>query len=182
MVKRRSRKVAVIGAGVAGLAAARSLLNVGHHVTVFEKSRHVGGTWVYDERVESDPTGLDPARSRVHSSLYQSLHANLPRPLMGFSDYPFPDGPPSCAFPSHEEVRSFIEGFARDFGLSEPVRFGSEVVSVGLDPQADEWVVEALEAKAVVVETFEAVVVCNGHNSVSRVADVPGKLDRTVEI
>ncbi|KAK1324937.1 Flavin-containing monooxygenase FMO GS-OX5 [Acorus calamus] len=174
MVKNMSRKVAVVGAGVAGLTAARSLLSEGHHVTVFEKSRDVGGTWVYDERTESDPTGLDPARSRVHGSIYHSLRANLPRPLMGFSDYPFPAGPPSGAFPSHEEVRSFIEGFARDFGLLERVRFGSEVVSVGPGPRADEWVVEVLEAEAVVVETFEAVVVCNGHHSVSRVADVPG--------
>ncbi|KAK1305327.1 Flavin-containing monooxygenase FMO GS-OX5 [Acorus calamus] len=176
MVKRRSLKVAVIGAGVAGLTAARSLLSEGHHVTVFEKSRHVGGTWVYDERVESDPTGLDPARSRVHGSLYHSLRTNLPRPLMGFSDYPFPDGPPSGAFPSHDEVLSFIKGFALDFGLLEWVRFGSEVVSVGPGPRADEWVVEALEAaeKKVVVEAFEAVVVCNGHYSEPMVADVPG--------
>ncbi|KAK1273140.1 Flavin-containing monooxygenase FMO GS-OX2 [Acorus gramineus] len=101
MVKRRSLKVAEIGAGVAGLTAARSLLSEGNH---------------------SDPTGLDP-----HGSLYHSLRTNLPRPLLGFSDYPFPAGPPSGAFPSHNEVLSFIEGFARDFGLSERVRFGSEM-------------------------------------------------------
>ena len=36
-------KVAVIGAGVAGLAAARALIDNGRRVTVFEKSRGLGG-------------------------------------------------------------------------------------------------------------------------------------------
>ncbi|HSW17425.1 MAG TPA: FAD-dependent oxidoreductase [Ramlibacter sp.] len=37
------RRIAVIGAGVAGLACARTLAQAGHHVTVFEKSRGFGG-------------------------------------------------------------------------------------------------------------------------------------------
>lgn len=37
------RHFAVIGAGMAGLACARTLLQAGHHVTVFEKSRGAGG-------------------------------------------------------------------------------------------------------------------------------------------
>lgn len=36
-------KVAVVGAGVAGLTAARELTHAGHQVTVFEKSRGLGG-------------------------------------------------------------------------------------------------------------------------------------------
>ncbi|KAL8483499.1 hypothetical protein ACS0TY_026257 [Phlomoides rotata] len=85
-----SRSVAVIGAGVAGLATARALKGEGHHqVLVYEKSDKLGGTWVYEPQVESDPLGHDPNREIVHSSLYHSLRTNLPRQLMGFSDYPF---------------------------------------------------------------------------------------------
>jgi renalase len=35
--------IAIIGAGIAGITAARTLANAGHHVQVFEKSRGAGG-------------------------------------------------------------------------------------------------------------------------------------------
>lgn len=39
----RARHVAVVGAGIAGIACARTLMQAGHQVTVFEKSRGAGG-------------------------------------------------------------------------------------------------------------------------------------------
>ncbi|MBA2412398.1 MAG: glutamate synthase subunit beta [Burkholderiaceae bacterium] len=44
---RTGKKVAVVGSGVAGLAAAQQLARVGHDVTVFEKSDRVGGLLRY---------------------------------------------------------------------------------------------------------------------------------------
>lgn len=44
---RTGRKVAVIGSGPAGMAAAQQLNRKGHYVTVFEKSRSVGGLLRY---------------------------------------------------------------------------------------------------------------------------------------
>jgi renalase len=38
-----SRHIAIIGAGIAGIACARTLTQAGHRVTVFEKSRGIGG-------------------------------------------------------------------------------------------------------------------------------------------
>jgi predicted NAD/FAD-dependent oxidoreductase len=35
--------IAIIGAGIAGITAARTLANAGHKVQVFEKSRGAGG-------------------------------------------------------------------------------------------------------------------------------------------
>lgn len=61
-------KIAVIGAGVAGLASARRCLENGFEVVVYERSTRVGGTWVYDERVGLDEFGLP-----IHTSMYQNL-------------------------------------------------------------------------------------------------------------
>lgn len=80
---------AVIGAGAAGMTAVRELRREGHRVEVFEQAPHIGGVWVLDEQVESDPLGKDPSRDTVHSSMYDSLRVNLPRELMGFADFPF---------------------------------------------------------------------------------------------
>jgi len=62
-------RIAVVGAGVAGLASARRCLENGFaEVTVYERSKCVGGTWVYDERIGLDEFGLP-----IHTSMYQNL-------------------------------------------------------------------------------------------------------------
>lgn len=43
LTKEPARHFAVIGAGIAGIACARTLVQAGHQVTVFEKSRGTGG-------------------------------------------------------------------------------------------------------------------------------------------
>src|SRR6185312_13480826 len=45
--KKTGKKVAVVGAGPAGLAAAQQLARAGHDVTVFEKNDRVGGLLRY---------------------------------------------------------------------------------------------------------------------------------------
>ena len=42
-VRQASRHYAVVGAGIAGMACARTLVQAGHRVTVFEKDRDIGG-------------------------------------------------------------------------------------------------------------------------------------------
>ena len=173
----RSVKVAVIGAGVSGLRAAHELRIEGHRVTVFEKSDQIGGTWVYDPHVDSDPVSLDPTREIVHGSLYFNLRTNLPRQLMGFSDYPFSrraSGDPRT-FPGHEEVLRFVSEFAAEFGLAELVRFGSEVVRVAR--RDEEWVVEWRTTRgtdSVSRESFGAVVLCNGNFVEPEISPVNG--------
>ncbi|KAL8119224.1 hypothetical protein AgCh_016660 [Apium graveolens] len=156
-----SLNVSVIGAGVGGLLAGRELQRVGHRVTIFEKQNQLGGTWVYDPRVESDLLSLDPDREIIHNSLYSSLRTNLPRHLMGFSDFPFTKiYDDSRIFPSHEEVLKFLNDFALHFGVSELIRLSTEVVRV--EARNDEWIVESRNGEQTQEEVFNAVVVCNG--------------------
>ncbi|CAG0915133.1 unnamed protein product [Notodromas monacha] len=61
-------RVAVIGAGAAGLCAVKKLVSVGHDVICYERGSGVGGTWVFDERIGIDDHGLP-----VHSSMYKGL-------------------------------------------------------------------------------------------------------------
>jgi cation diffusion facilitator CzcD-associated flavoprotein CzcO len=69
--------VAVIGAGAAGLCAAKHLLQRGQQVTVFEHGSHVGGLWVY-----GNDNGMSPT--------YESLHLNSEHKVTAYEDFPFP--------------------------------------------------------------------------------------------
>ncbi|XP_052621438.1 flavin-containing monooxygenase FMO GS-OX5 isoform X1 [Lactuca sativa] len=173
-----SLKVAVVGAGVAGLIAARELQRESHQVVVFEKSHRLGGTWAYDPRVESDLLGLDQNREIIHGSLYKSLRTNLPRQLMSFTDFKFSDKTygDERLFPGHEEVLKFLEDFAGSFEVTELIRFNTAVTRVELvDSDIIEFEVESKTNGVNAVEVFDAVVVCNGHNSEPRPAfDIPG--------
>ncbi|XP_028757449.1 flavin-containing monooxygenase FMO GS-OX-like 2 [Neltuma alba] len=176
----RPVKVAVIGAGVSGLVAARELQREGHRVVVFEKNHRIGGTWAYDPRTESDPLGVDPNREIIHSSLYLCMRTNLPRQLMGCLDYPFVkrETGDQRTFPGHEEVLRFLDGFAEEFGIHELTRFESEVARVALagEGKEDGWSVEWRRrgSESLTRETFEAVVVCSGHSTVPKLAEIPG--------
>ncbi|CAM0871210.1 unnamed protein product [Alopecurus aequalis] len=176
-------RVAVIGAGAAGLVAARELRREGHDPVVFERGAGVGGTWLYDPAAADDPLGA----GGVHSSLYASLRTNLPREIMGFLDFPFVAdegaGDPR-RYPGHEEVLRYLQEFARRFDLHGLVRLGTEVVRVRRDESAASWRVSYCPRKLAGAgreeveleeeEAFDAVVVCNGHFTEPRLADIAG--------
>ncbi|XP_023643007.1 flavin-containing monooxygenase FMO GS-OX2 isoform X1 [Capsella rubella] len=173
-----SQHVAVIGAGAAGLVTARELRREGHTVVVFEREKQVGGLWIYSPKPESDPLSLDPTRSVVHSSVYESLRTNLPRECMGFTDFPFvprleDESRDSRRYPSHMEVLAYLQDFARAFNLEEMVRFETEVVRV--EPVNEKWKVRSkTSGDCSNDEIFDAVVVCNGHYTEPYIAHIPG--------
>ncbi|XP_020539716.1 flavin-containing monooxygenase FMO GS-OX-like 4 isoform X2 [Jatropha curcas] len=181
-----SSDVAVIGAGAAGLVAARELHQEGHKVIVFERNAQIGGTWVYDSRVETDPLGLDPTRTIIHSSIYSSLRTNLSREVMGFRVYPFiPKNDKTRdprRYPGHREVLLYLQDFAREFEIEEMMRFETEVVHVGLVENSYKWKVRSKKKRDdkdidfdFNEDIFDAVVVCNGHYTQPRIAEIiPG--------
>ncbi|CAI9105778.1 OLC1v1004791C2 [Oldenlandia corymbosa var. corymbosa] len=174
-------KVAVIGAGAAGLATARELKRQGHELVVYEKSHEVGGIWAYDDRVESDPLGIDPKRQIIHSSLYASVRSTIPKEIMGFSDYPINVRDKNGVienFPYHEEILQFLKNFAKEFGLLELIQFSTEVVRVEQTTENGPWVVEARHQRNPMTivnskKLYDAVVVCNGHFTQPKLAELP---------
>ncbi|KAF7078480.1 hypothetical protein CFC21_082904 [Triticum aestivum] len=177
----RSLRVAVIGAGAAGLVAARELRREGHAPVVFERTDGVGGTWVYEADADASASPEPPVTQR-RSNLYASLRTNLPRECMGFLDFPFvagPDGDPR-RFPGHAEVLRYLQSFARRFDLHGLVRLETEVVRVSREASGTSWRVRysrkapGSEKREAEEEVFDAVVVCNGHYSKPHFADVAG--------
>ncbi len=154
-------RVAVIGAGVAGLTTAKALREEGLRPVVFERSSHLGGVWRFEKSL---PDGGGPA--------YESLCTNISRQAMGFSDYPMPESYPD--FPTHREVLQYLEQYCRYFGLKPCLRLGHEVVSVRR--RADRWelVVQSEDGPSETL-VFEAVVVCSGRHQTVRWPELKGR-------
>ncbi|KAL5544559.1 hypothetical protein UlMin_008343 [Ulmus minor] len=177
--------VCVIGAGPAGLVAARELIKEGHNVVVLEQNHDVGGQWLYDPNVErEDPLGRE-ASLEVHSSVYASLRLVSPRETMGFTDFPFwvKKGRDSRRFPGHKEILLYLKDFCDWFGLNGLIRFNTKVeyvgmVDFGVVGKDLKWVVKSRNKKGdeivVVEEFFDAVVVATGHYSQPKLPNIKG--------
>lgn len=146
---RGARRVAVIGAGAAGLAAAKALLDEGLDVTVLERGERPGGLWARD-----DSGGTSPA--------YDSLHLNTSKGRTEFADHPMPRRWPD--FPSAALVARYLAEYADAFGVTGRIRFRTEVTAVRRTDPASPWEVERQEGGATVTEEYDAIVVANGHN------------------
>ncbi|KAL6584064.1 hypothetical protein OROMI_003353 [Orobanche minor] len=181
-----SKKVCVVGAGPAGLVAAREMVKEGHDVVVIEQSHDIGGQWLYDPNVEQeDPMGLprrDDGFLKVHSSIYASLRLTSPREIMGFTDFPFvgKKGRDLRRFPGHKELLLYLQDFCGRFGLRDLIRFKTRIESVEmLDyPASDKglkWMVKS-KAEKPVEEIYDAVVVATGQYSHPRLPKIKGTI------
>jgi len=144
-----AKRIAVIGAGAAGLCAAKHLKQRGHDVTVYEMGSHIGGLWVLD-----NDNGMGPA--------YESLHLNSEKAVTAYKDFPFPDSTP--IYPDHREVCAYLESYADTFGIRPLIRFNAEVAEVTRRAPPDEgWHVALKDGTS---EDFDVVVVASGHQSI----------------
>lgn len=116
-------KVCIIGAGTAGLCAARHALASGFDVTLYEQTGEIGGTWVYTDDVGKNEYGID-----IHTSMYQQLSTNLPKEVMGFPDFPIPEQDKS--FIPSQDFLSFLNLYADNFQLNEVIKFLHQVIRV----------------------------------------------------
>lgn len=143
-----TRTVAVVGAGAAGLCAAKYLVQAGHDVTVFEIGSHIGGLWRY-------------RNDNGRSSAYASLHINSEKRNTQFTDFPFSDDVP--VFPSHEDMCRYLESYADHFGVTERIRFNSRITEISpVSGPTGGWNLEIENGQRA---EFDSVVVATGHLS-----------------
>ncbi|CAI5738585.1 unnamed protein product [Hyaloperonospora brassicae] len=150
-------RVGIIGGGAAGLITAKCLREGGHKVTVFEKTGHVGGLWKYS--------------ATASSGVYKSLRTNLPTAIMQLKDFPFQKGLPS--FPSHADVLQYLERYCKHYRVDDVMRLQSTVTS--LSKAGRQWTIDVTsEMDGDYEETFDRVVICNGHFATPAMAVIKG--------
>lgn len=143
------RQVAVIGAGAAGLCAAKHLRAMGIDVVIYEIGTKIGGLWVYE-----NDNGLSPA--------YNSLHVNSETRVTAYADFPFADGTP--IYPDHRQMVDYLRAYAERFDLVPLINFNARVTHVARTVD-ERWRVLLASGESA---EFDAVVVASGHQNVPR--------------
>ncbi|MGI9484216.1 MAG: flavin-containing monooxygenase [Hyphomicrobiales bacterium] len=103
------KSVAIIGAGVSGLAAAKAFKEKGHEVFVFERAHDLGGVW-------------EPSRS------YLDVQTQSLKDLYRFTDQAMPDDYPE--WPKGPQVHAYLDSYAENHGLKEHISFNTAVASM----------------------------------------------------
>jgi len=151
----RNFRVAVIGAGMSGLAAAYRLLQAGIDFVVFERNDDVGGVWL-----ENDYPGC-----RLDTSNFCYSYSFLQR-----DDWPhqYSRGP---------EIRGYFQDASEQLGLREHIRFGTPVRAARFDEQAGEWLVTVEAGGRSETASFSAVISAVGQLNQPNIPDIAGAAD-----
>lgn len=145
------KRVAVVGAGAAGLAAVKCCLEEGLRVTCYEQSAYVGGLWHFTEEKAAGSAGV-----------YRSTLSNVSKLFLCFADFPQPHEWPN--FLPHYLVSEYLERYATHFDLRRHVKLRHEVLAVGQLVREDGWQVTTRDAETgeEQAQAFDAVMVCAG--------------------
>lgn len=144
-------KVAIVGAGPGGLAAARWLRSEGFEPRLFEQAHAIGGQWSGDER---------------HSGVWSTLHTNTSRVLTQFSDLPHRPGLP--VYPSNRQLHDYLARYADHFDLRSRTRLDTTVHRI--EQSSGGWTLRHDGGE----ETFERVIVASGRFHHPLIPRVPG--------
>ncbi|HEY2222112.1 NAD(P)/FAD-dependent oxidoreductase [Actinomycetospora sp.] len=158
-------RIAVVGAGVAGLCTAKVLHQAGHEVVVHDRTGDVGGVWSAERR-------------------YPGLCTQSARDTYAFSDFPMPADYPE--WPDGAQVQAYLEAYVEHAGIAPLLRLGTEVVAASPRPGGG-WTVRTRPrdggpGTAPGPETtaeYDHLVVANGVFSEPLVPELPGVEDFT---
>ncbi|NP_001171509.1 flavin containing monooxygenase 6 isoform X1 [Mus musculus] len=148
------KKVAIVGAGVSGLAAIRCCLEEGLDPICFERSIDVGGLWKFSSHAEEG-----------RASIYQSVFTNSSKEMMCFPDFPYPDDFPN--YMHHSKLQEYITSFAQKKGLLRYIQFETLVSSIKKCSSfltTGQWVVVTEKEGKQESVLFDAVMICSGHH------------------
>jgi dimethylaniline monooxygenase (N-oxide forming) len=149
------KQVCVIGAGVSGLAAAKTFAAHDHKVTIVERAGDLGGVW-------------DPARS------YPDVQTQSPKELYRYTDKAMPDSFPE--WPKGPQIHAYLADYARSHGLDRLMRFNTSVVAMARRADGKPgWTLEVKTPDGSTKEDFDFVAICTGQFSEPERLSLPGE-------
>lgn len=149
----REFSVAIIGAGLSGIAAAHRLSQGGITYTVFERNEDVGGVW--------------------WANRYPGCRLDTPNFAYSLSFAQRQDWPQQ--FSRQSEIQSYISEVARLAAIRPNIKFGVEVTSLVWDELSASWRLKIREADGSFSErNFNAVISAVGQLSQPLIPEIEG--------
>ena len=149
------KKVAVIGGGVSGLAAAKAFDERGHRVVGFERSHDFGGVW-------------ELSRS------YPDVQTQSPKALYCYTDHPMPDDYPE--WPKGPQVHAYLHSYAAKHNLHRLFQLNTNVKL--MDRRADGkpgWTLTLEAGSHTWTDDFDFVAIGTGQFSDKNIITHPGQ-------
>ncbi len=143
-------RLAVIGAGPAGLTSAKQALACGYDVTIFEKYSTLGGIWNPDS-----------------GGAYRSVRMQSSRMSFPFSD--FPARHEGTDFLSLQQMHSYLIDYANHFNIHNRIRYGASVNRI--TKHNAQWTIKATTITGETEDQFDFIMVASGELWQSRVPD-----------
>lgn len=126
-------KVAILGAGFAGLCMGLKLQDSGEtSFVILEKADRVGGTW--------------------RENTYPGCGCDIPSHLYSYSFEPNPDWPE--IYSAQPDILAYIEGVVERRALAPHIRFNAEVTGAEWDDAAQVWRIALAGGKTLTAEAF----------------------------
>jgi cation diffusion facilitator CzcD-associated flavoprotein CzcO len=138
MSNTKGMRVAVIGAGISGIAAANILKKNGFEAVVFEKYEKLGGVW---------------------ATAYPGIHLQNIYPQYHLSDFDWPFKPD--LHPTGEQILRYLNEAVRHLELD--IRLGHEVLE--LKEQGNGWLFRYRNADGIHEESFDYAILAAGQYS-----------------
>jgi thioredoxin reductase len=158
----KTKSVLIVGAGPAGLVAAKTFKQYGYTVAVYEAADCVGGMWRTKRGGPGDKCSYD-------------MHTNLSRFTVSFSDLSWSsvdleylydshrqENPPM--FPMAWQVGEYLKTYAKQFDIMSSVHLQKRVSSANVNKD-NTWDVSYVDASGQLSKsrTFDYLIVANGY-------------------
>lgn len=141
--------VCVIGAGISGLAIARTLRKRNVPFICLDRTSGVGGIWRQPSTDEPGPG-------------YRSLHLNTSRKITAFADLPMPPDYPR--HPRHDQIRDYLVSYSQVSDLTPHIELDTDVL--GVEQREDStWEVISVNRRTgeEASRRFAHVIIATGH-------------------
>lgn len=135
----RIRTIGIIGAGVAGIVTAKTLLARGFECTVFERNSMLGGVW---------------------AAGYSNFGTQVQRELYEFPDWPL--APEIPDFTPGPIVQQYLKQYAQHFDVWPQIQFDSAVTRVCRRSDGAGWTLAYARNDISVEQNFDFVIICTG--------------------